>query len=66
MKYAIAVYWIAGCLLVGAAAGYHVKRCPNDTLGAEVAMLAAVAIWPATFGYLMYAPAPASECRVTP
>ncbi len=45
MKAALA-YWIAGCILAGAAWGNYTKRCPNDELKlGELAEMAA--IWPA-------------------
>lgn len=46
-------YWIIGCLAVGAGIGLHEKRCPNEDYPKAYAVVATVAIWPASITWAM-------------
>jgi hypothetical protein len=50
LKYAVAAYWIIGCLLLGAFAAHHERLCPHDDVKA-IDALAFVAIWIEFVGY---------------
>jgi hypothetical protein len=56
------IYWIVGCLLVGAGLGQRELRCPREKSMSEVDIVAAVATWPAVFTWAWIAPTPPA-CR---
>lgn len=49
MKYALAIYWVTGCLIVGSIEAARLKHCPHDDHPVDSEDLIAVAIWPAFF-----------------
>lgn len=59
---ALAYYWLIGCVLLGAAFGLRLNKCPNAKLPAGDAIVF-VATWPAAFGYAIVSGPSKTECH---
>jgi hypothetical protein len=56
-------YWFFACVFLGAAEGYHMRRCPNDvTPPAE--WMAELLTMPAVIGFAIFAPSAKASCRL--
>lgn len=51
MRMMFAVYWMVGCLAIGAAVAAHQNRCPADKAMSGIDAFGAVATWPAAISY---------------
>ena len=59
----ILIYWVIGCLIIGAAFGHSLKDCPLDKRPNVNDVLVSVAIWPAMLTALwVNGPVPPKEC----
>lgn len=58
-----AIYWIVGCLLIGASLGSYETRCPKDPLPEASTVLAGIVAWPTGFAWAMVNSTP-SPCKV--
>lgn len=58
-----AIYWIVGCLIVGASLGLYEIRCPKDPAFEVATVIAGIATWPAGFTWAMANSKP-SACKV--
>jgi hypothetical protein len=50
---AIMIYWIIGCLLLGAAMAVSKRDCPNDKAPSVPEMLTVIVAWPAAIGWAL-------------
>lgn len=58
------IYWVIGCLIVGAGWGMSLKKCPNDKLELlSYQTLVLVAVWPAVFTASWTMPDKKYECK---
>lgn len=51
--YYLAIYWLAGCIGIGAGAASHENHCPNDPELSATDAFYWAATWPFRIGYLI-------------
>ena len=59
------IYWMIGCILVGAGIGLHEKRCPMDDYPSTDSVFGAVATWPLGMVWAIVSPS-LSPCKRLP
>lgn len=57
-------YWLAACILAGAAEGNWSIKCPNDPPTPAVEWLVGIITLPAIIGYALTGPRPPYSCKV--
>lgn len=62
----VLVYWVIGCILVGAAVAEQDRRCPSGKSVGVTQLVALVAIWPVSVGFWLDGGAPEKTCPKGP